>query len=250
MPTDALSARRARRALLLIAVGLVLAAFLLWHVSPLGEMLSREQLAAWFDRYRAAPWAPFAVLLAYLAGGLIEFPVVLLIAATALLFEPAIAFAVALAGSLASALVFYAIGARLTRRTTHAALGGALERVQALLARGGIVPIVVLRSIPFAPFSVVNLAAGSIGVPLRDYLVGTALGLLPGIVVLTAFGERLRALWRDPTPANVALLVAIVLVWIVLVVAMQRLCARPKAGPATSNSSGAPGSAADKPALK
>jgi phospholipase D1/2 len=238
MQLDVLTTRRARRSLIIVTALLVAAGALAWRFSPLAELADAQRLAAALEALRHARWAPLAMLGVYIVAGAVEFPIVLLIAATAVVFEPLTAFAVALGGSLASSLVFYGIGARFARRTLHLALGQALERVQRVLAGGGIVAIVVLRSIPIAPYTIVNLAAGSIGVPLREYVAGTALGLLPGIVLMTAFGDRLRALWEEPTTKNVATLVAVLLAWIAVIVALQRLAARvrEKSAAATSNS--------------
>jgi uncharacterized membrane protein YdjX (TVP38/TMEM64 family) len=234
---DPRSTRRARWSLVVVVSVLVAAGALAWRLSPLSEMTDTQRLADSLQTLQQTRWAPLLTLAIYVVAGAIEFPIVLLIAATAVVFEPATAFAVALGGSLASSLVFYAVGARFTRRTLRTALGQTLERVRRLLGSGGIVAIVVLRSIPLAPFTIVNLAAGSIGVPLREYVVGTTLGLLPGIVLMTAFGDRLRALWQEPTARNVAVLSALLLAWIVVIAALQRFAARTRGkAPATSNS--------------
>jgi phospholipase D1/2 len=237
MRIDAGSTRRARRSLLVVLAVLVTAGVLTWKYSPLSEIADAQRLADWLESLQRSGWAPVVMLGIYVVAGAVEFPVVLLIAATAVVFEPLMAFAVALVGSLASSLVFYAAGARFARRTLQTALGTGLERVQRLLADGGLIAIVVLRSIPLAPFTVVNLAAGSIGVPLREYVAGTALGLLPGIVLMTAFGDRLRALWEHPTALNIAVLAALLLVWIALVAGLQRVAARVRVKPPAATSS-------------
>jgi phospholipase D1/2 len=238
MQIDARSTRRARRSLILVLAVLVAAGLLAWRYSPLSEIADARRVAEWLETLQHSRWAPLAMLAIYVVAGAVEFPVVLLIAATAVVFEPVTAFAVALGGSLASSLVFYAAGARFARRTLQAALGAGLARVQRLLAGGGLIAIVVLRSIPLAPFTVVNLAAGSIGVPLREYVAGTALGLLPGIVLMTAFGDRLRALWQAPTPRNIVVLAALLCAWIAVVAGLQRIAVRVRMKPpaATSNS--------------
>jgi len=51
---------------------------------------------------------------------------------------------------------------------------------------------------------VVNLAAGALRVRLRDYVVGSFLGLLPGTVVISLFLERLRQAWRNPDASTYA----------------------------------------------
>lgn len=217
---------RARRRLLAAALVLCLAAVALWHYPPIAERVSLERLARWLGSFETAAWAPAAIIAAYVLSGFLMFPLTVMIAATALVFEPPTAMAISLTGSLANALVLYHAGALLGRRTMHAALGGALDRVSALLARRGVMAIALIRSLPVAPFTVANLAAGSLGVAQRDYLLGTALGLAPGILMITAFGNRLRALLQEPTPAKVAALVAILFAWFALVWLLQRLSSR------------------------
>jgi uncharacterized membrane protein YdjX (TVP38/TMEM64 family) len=68
-------------------------------------------------------------------------------------------------------------------------------------------------------------------VRLRDYVLGTALGVLPGTVALTAFGHQLRAIVERPTLTNVGVLVGIVLAWIALSLALQRWVGRRRPAP-------------------
>ena len=46
--------------------------------------------------------------------------------------------------------------------------------------------VVLVRLLPVAPFSVVNMVAGAMGVPATTSLAGTASGMAPGIATLTA----------------------------------------------------------------
>jgi len=46
----------------------------------------------------------------------------------------------------------------------------------------------------------VNLVAGATPLSLRDFLLGTALGMSPGIVLMSAFVDRLAEALRNPSP--------------------------------------------------
>ena len=70
------------------------------------------------------------------------------------------------------------------------------------------------------------MAAGAIGVRLRDYTFGTFLGLLPGTLALTAFGRQLREIIERPTLTNVGLLIAAIAAWIGISFALQRWASR------------------------
>ncbi len=69
-------------------------------------------------------------------------------------------------------------------------LGGKLE---ALSTEHGFSSVFRLRLIPVVPFNVVSLAAGAAGVPFREFIAGTALGIIPGTIIYTYFAESLIA---------------------------------------------------------
>jgi len=50
-----------------------------------------------------------------------------------------------------------------------------------------------LRLIPIAPFTVINLLAGASRVKLRDFLLGTLIGMGPGTVLICFSVDRARA---------------------------------------------------------
>jgi uncharacterized membrane protein YdjX (TVP38/TMEM64 family) len=54
-------------------------------------------------------------------------------------------------------------------------------------------------------------------------VIGTALGLLPSVVALTAVGESLWQLIAEPTVAKVGILLGVVLGWLALSILLQRL---------------------------
>lgn len=214
---------RARGLSIALAVGVLAAAALLWRFTPLREITTPDRLATWLATFKDTPWSPLAVVGIYVVGGLIVFPLMVLVAATAIVFDPWLALAVSLTGALLSAAFLYALGSKLARGMLEHAFGSAMKRVNGALKTRGILAVAALRTVPVAPFSVVNFAAGSIGVRFTDYMIGTALGLSPGIIVLTAFASQLRSVWRNPTPGKLAVVICIVLGWIALSWGLQRL---------------------------
>jgi uncharacterized membrane protein YdjX (TVP38/TMEM64 family) len=212
-----------------IVVVLLVAGLVLWRYTPLSDWATSDRLAQWINGFKGAAWAPFAVVGLYILGGLIVFPLLLLIVATAVVFDPLVAIPLSIAGALASASVIYFIGARFARGTVKQAFGTALERVSEALENRGVLAVATLRAVPVAPFTMVNIALGSLGVRFTDYLIGTALGLTPGIIMITAFGSQLHEMWENPTPGRIGVFVAIVVGWIGLSLGLQRLASK-KAG--------------------
>jgi phospholipase D1/2 len=67
-----------------------------------------------------------------------------------------------------------------------------------------------VRLIPVAPFSVVNAVAGASQIRFRDFILGSLLGLAPGIVAIIFFEDRLEAAVRDPGLGSFVTLAALV----------------------------------------
>ena len=50
----------------------------------------------------------------------------------------------------------------------------------------------LLRLVPLAPFAVESIVAGAIRMKLWHVVVGTAIGLLPGTLTTTVFGDAIE----------------------------------------------------------
>ena len=179
----------------LIVTGLVA----LWLLTPLRTLLDRRRLAELGHAVAASPVAPGLVVAVYVVGGLVLFPITPLLAATALVFTPTRALGVGLAGALSSAAVLYAIGRGVGRHRPSWLDGPRVGPLRVTLRRRGVVALTTLRLVPVGNFSVSNLVAGAIEIPLRDFLLGNALGLLPTLVALTVLARALGHLgWLTP----------------------------------------------------
>ena len=84
----------------------------------------------------------------------------------------------------------------------------------------------MLRLMPTAPFTLVNMIAGATKIRVTDYLVGTLLGLAPGIIAMSALGGRIMEVLSRPTFADVALFLAILVGWFGLSFALQTAMTR------------------------
>ncbi|MEX2124174.1 MAG: VTT domain-containing protein [Woeseia sp.] len=212
------------RVLRLAAVAAALLALLLvWSYTPLAELADPEALASALMSVREEWWIYPAILAAYVLGGMLLFPVTVLIAVTGMLLGPWSGWLCAIAGSMASAWVGYAAGLWLGGSSIRHLSGRAFGAVSRALRKRGVVAVAALRMVPVAPFTVINLTMGAAGVGSRIYLTGTLLGLLPGTFVLTMIGDRLRAAWHDPAAGNVVLFALVMVLWLGLAIVLQRL---------------------------
>ena len=104
-----------------------------------------------------------------------------------------------------SASTFYAVGK--VARGPLAARLSKRKRVLEAIQGARLEHIIALRLLPVLPFTLVNLSAGAFGIPYRTFIGGTLIGMAPGIFAVTLLGDRAVAVFRDPTPGSIALLV-------------------------------------------
>jgi uncharacterized membrane protein YdjX (TVP38/TMEM64 family) len=72
----------------------------------------------------------------------------------------------------------------------------------------------------------VNLAAGALHVPLLEYAIGTALGLVPGLIVMSLLSGTIVGIFANPTFGGIALLVSLLFGTILLSVGLQLVVRR------------------------
>jgi uncharacterized membrane protein YdjX (TVP38/TMEM64 family) len=210
---------------LLLAVG-VIGLALVWRLTPLSEILRPSRLAKELELFERFAFAPLIVVGAYVLGGLVAFPVTVMSASVALIFPPLKAVSMSLTGMLSSAALLYWIGRRLLRGRLKTALGSTVKRLEENLTDQGIVTMAALRMTPIAPFTLVNIAAGVMGIRFRDYMLGTLLGLAPGALLICLFGNRVRAFWRHPSGHDMGIAIGVGVVWVAIIIALQRWAAR------------------------
>jgi phospholipase D1/2 len=220
-------ARRLLRFAKIIAIGLfVVLLMLAWRLTPLSALTNPHTIKEWFTDIAANPAAPAIVLAVFVVGGLLVFPVTLLIAATAATFGPWLGFAYAAAGAAASAVITYGVGVLIGREMLENMLGPRLNRIRRAITRHGVLAVATVRMVPVAPFTVVNLAAGASRIPFIDYMLGTILGMLPGLLLMSALGYQIFNVLTAPTPLNVTLFVLAVIAWITASLGIQALVTR------------------------
>ena len=224
------------RRLWLLAAGLVALALAAgaWQWLAASDVVTPSLVRAGVMRLSALGdegWTPAVLLLLYVAGSLVAFPLSLLVAATGLIFGSALGFAYALAGTLLAALATYAAGWLLGRDTIHRYGGRSLNRVSAALARRGVTTMILVSLLPIAPFTLTSMAAGAFHLRLRDYLLGTLIGITPGLLAVTVIGSQLGALLRADDLDTVLVTAAAILLAIGALALLREYVARHRARP-------------------
>ena len=82
--------------------------------------------------------------------------------------------------------------------------------------------VTLLRGVQHSWLTAVNLIAGASEIRTRDYLLGTLIGMSPGIVLMSLFGDRLGAWLRDPDLGNLAVVLGVAALALALAWALRR----------------------------
>jgi uncharacterized membrane protein YdjX (TVP38/TMEM64 family) len=77
----------------------------------------------------------------------------------------------------------------------RAKAGPFVQQMEAGFRENAFSYMLVLRLIPLFPFFVVNLVPAFLGVPLRTYVVGTLIGIIPGTLVFILAGAGLGSVF-------------------------------------------------------
>ena len=166
-------------ALVAVLVGLVAAAALV-------GVTDADALRA--DVAGLGPLGPVVFVLLYAAVTLLPLPKNVITAVAGLLFGLVEGVLLVLPGAVLGALAAFGLGRWLGRDAVERFTGTRVARVDALLARRGLVAILVSRLVPVLPFTGINYAAGLTAIRLRDFVLGTAVGIVPGTVAYVALG--------------------------------------------------------------
>lgn len=170
---------------------------------------SADEIADALGKLRSDPFALAYVLLGYGLGTLLFMPITALIAGTLLAFEPVRGFFYAFVGVQLAATTTYYCGRLLGGRALDHVSGPRIRKLRALLREHAVRASAAARALPVGNFTLINWLIGGLRVPFRWFILGNALGSLPGLLVLAIFANRLASALKDPQPEQIALLVGV-----------------------------------------
>jgi phospholipase D1/2 len=191
-----------------LAVALALTA--MWRYTPLSAWTDADRAMAWAAEFSLAWWAPLVVVLAYTPACIVLFPRAFITLLAVAAFGVWQGFAYAMAGILIACGITYYVGTKMNRQAVRRLARGRLNRLSRVMRRRGVLAMTAVRLVPIAPFAVVNVVAGAIHLRLRDFMLGSALGIMPGTLVATVFGDQLITGIRDPRSINLWLVAGLV----------------------------------------
>jgi uncharacterized membrane protein YdjX (TVP38/TMEM64 family) len=111
-----------------------------------------------------------------------------------LLFGWAIAAVATVVAATTGATIIFLVAKTSFGEALAAKAGPWLSKLRQGFQENALSYLLFLRLVPVFPFVVVNLAPALLGVPLRTYVLGTAVGIIPGTVTFSVAGSSLASL--------------------------------------------------------
>jgi phosphatidylserine/phosphatidylglycerophosphate/cardiolipin synthase-like enzyme/membrane protein DedA with SNARE-associated domain len=197
---------------IIITIAMVLALAALWRWTPLGRYLNIETVTGTAMWLKVHPLSPVLVPFCYVVLGVISFPVTLLIMVTIIVYGPWWGIWYAMLGTTLSAVMMFLLGHLLGKNIVSKFSGSLINRVNQRLSQAGLMAVIFFRIIPVAPFSLINLIAGVSAISLRDFFLGTLIGIIPGIAAIAFLADRLTESLRQPDLLSFTILFAVIAV--------------------------------------
>jgi uncharacterized membrane protein YdjX (TVP38/TMEM64 family) len=154
---------------------------------------NRKQLAAFYASHRLTTVAMFMVL--YVLQTALSLPgaAVLSLAAGAI-FGAVMGTVYANIAATIGATLAFLVTRYLLHDTVQRKFGDHLEKLNRELETRGLNYLLFLRLVPLFPFFLINLAAGLTRLPLRTFVIGTMVGIIPGGFVYCNAGASLSTI--------------------------------------------------------
>jgi len=165
-------------------------------------------------------------MLAYTPAAFVMFPRPLVTLLAVIAFGPWLGFAYSMTGILGAALATYYAGRVLRPETVHRLAGEQLDSVTKALRRHGLLAMLAVRIVPAAPFAVEGIVAGAVRIKVSDYALGTLLGMAPGVLASTVFGDQIATALEDPSKMNYWVIGAAVVGFVALTYFVKRWFSR------------------------
>jgi len=180
-------------------------AFIVFLLLIIGSLISFEIFGTSFDleiiRQNLKDfgvWAPLVFIFLYTTGT-IFIPSTPFMVAGGILFGFKYGLLYIVIGGFLSSIIVFIISRKLGRERVENILEykyfRKLEKYNKKLEKGAIWDLVLLRMAPIMPFNVLNILMGVSKITMKDYVIGTLLGLIPSNILTVYVGTFLTKLF-------------------------------------------------------
>jgi len=228
---------------LAVLLTLLIVMALLWRYLANIGILSPQSLERWvaeLDAVRTSPWAAPGVSLIYVIALLLAFPLTLLVVLTALIFGSWWGLLFATLGTLSSSAATFWLGRLVGRQALERHGGRHMNALSGYLSSRGVRAMIVINLLPLAPFTFTNLVAGAFSMPFFRYMLGSAIGIIPGLAFVTILGGQASNIVQADNSRDLMWAVGLSLVTACLFAAVMLLVGRRRAQKPAAPGTGRP----------
>ncbi|MGD8700127.1 MAG: TVP38/TMEM64 family protein, partial [Gemmatimonadales bacterium] len=163
----------------------------LFRWSPIAERANPQMIADFFRGLGSPWWSPLVFVTLYAAGTALGLPGTIPTLAGGAIFGVVRGMLYNTLGANLGALGAFVLARHLGRGFVARILKGKAAVLDAKIGEHGFGTMLYLRLIPLVPFNALNFGAGLSRVAMRDYVLGSLIGMLPGTLVYTYFADAL-----------------------------------------------------------
>jgi uncharacterized membrane protein YdjX (TVP38/TMEM64 family) len=164
----------------------------------------------------SGPWSLPVAVVAFASLAFVGVPQFMLIAAAVVAFGPWAGFAYSWIGTMVSSLVGFYLGRAAGAKALERFSGAGVARFMRMIGKNGFFASLIVRLVPSAPFIVVNMAAGVTPMRVLDFTLGTAVGIVPKIVLTAFAGSSIIRLMKGEIGKDALWLALIAAAWIAI----------------------------------
>ncbi|NES99146.1 MAG: TVP38/TMEM64 family protein [Sphaerospermopsis sp. SIO1G2] len=149
--------------------------------------LNQEQIQIWLKQ--AGIWAPITYIVLYTIGTILILPSTPLNLSGGAIFGPWFGILWTSIAAIIAAIVAFTFTRTIGREMVAKKLAGRWEAMDAEIRQSGMFYMFAIRLVAIMPYGLVNFAAGLTSISFKDYIVGTTLGTVPGILPFVMLGS-------------------------------------------------------------
>ena len=154
--------------------------------------IDRQQLQIWLEKMGI--FAPIVYVLLYTVGTLLILPSTPLNLTGGAIFGIWWGTLWTTVAAIVAAIVAFAFTRTVGKDIIAKKFAGRWEAIDGEIHQGGLFYMFSIRLLPIIPYGLVNFAAGLTSIRWRDYLIGTFLGTVPGVLPFVMMGAGFTAL--------------------------------------------------------
>lgn len=200
--------------------------FLALSLNACGTFGEVSTLTNYLSHWEESQWLPLFVILSFVLGSALFVPLSVLIAASAFLLEPLLAMFCSFTGGVAGGTLGYLCGRLLGSNAFARWFPAVYQRLRERLSGNEVLSVTLIRNLPIAPFTAVNMAIGAAGVHYLSFCLGTVLGIAPFVVLLSFVKYSYSFSLSDASTSELGLFIAFTLCMILSAILINRLARR------------------------